>query len=300
MTNRTQAVVDVADDDEQDDDTPASGVMESLTRLDRDLKAAATTLTTREARYLVSLYYDIQEQRIRAAAQFRASQQQAEPNALIGWMQTNYRTLESDIKRAMDAYTDAQPLGRWAKSLVGIGPVLAGGLLAHVDVERSTSVSHLWSFAGYNPTSQWDKGQKRPWNAALKQVAWKCGQSFTITSTRKGSFYGPLFAARKAQEQERNEAGAFAEQAAAILRDKRIGEDTDAYAAYRQGKLPPAHLQARAERWTVKLFLSHYWEVAYRLRYQKDPPRPWVLEFGGHVDLIPVPNLALVWPATAG
>jgi len=58
------------------------------------------------------------------------------------------------------------------------------------------------------------------------------------------------------------------------------------------GKLPPAHIHARAKRWAVKIFLAHWHHVAYMIEYKKAPPKPYSLEHLGHVHMIEVPN----WP----
>lgn len=279
-----------------DDETTVSdaGAIMAIQRLTTDLRRAATTLAPHEVRWLVRLYYEMQEQRIRAASQMRTSEAAEEPNALVQWMLGNYATLENDIRRAMDAYSHSKITGQWLRSVVGIGPVLAAGLMAYVDIERTPSASHLWSFAGLNPTQSWTRGEKRPWNAQLKVLCWKCGQSFVKSSGNARSYYGPIYRTRKQQEQERNEAGVYADQACAALTAKRIGEETVARQFYVQGKLPPAHIQARAERYAVKLFLSHYWTVAYETYYGRSAPRPYPIEHGGHVDYIPPPNWPLI------
>ena len=133
--------------------------------------------------------------------------------------------------------------------------------------------------------------QKRPWNASLKVLCWKIGESFVKCSGREGDVYGHLYLERKAQEQARNAEGAYAAQAAAILASKRFRQETGAKAAYQAGQLPPGHLHARAKRWAVKLFLSHWHHVAYSEHYGRLPPKPYVLtEAGGHAHAITVPN----------
>jgi len=201
--------------------------------------------------------------------------------------------LERSIKNALDAYGSASPVGRWAKSIVGIGPVISAGLLAHIDITKAPTVGHIWRFAGLDPTVTWEKGQKRPWNASLKTLCWKIGESFVKVSTHEDDVYGHLYVERKVKEQARNDAGALADQAAAKLDKFRIGKTTDAYAAYAAGKLPPGHLHARAKRWAVKLFLAHYHAVAFRDRFGIDAPKPYILtREGGHAHEITVPN----WP----
>jgi len=65
--------------------------------------------------------------------------------------------------------------------------------------------------------------------------------------------------------------------------------------------LPPAHIVARARRWVEKIWLSHVHHVMYMDYYQKDPPKPYIIEYGDklyadgvnkHTTILKVPN----WP----
>ena len=150
---------------------------------------------------------------------------------------------------------------------------------------------NLYSFAGIPPDAECKKGHKRPWNAALKTLCWKIGESFVKVHNNEKDIYGKLYAQRKALEIERNERGEFADQAKAKLATTRIGKTTDAYKSYSVGKLPPAHIHARAKRWAVKIFLSHWWEVAYEAHYGEKPPfEPYPIAHLGHVHKIAVPG----------
>lgn len=203
-----------------------------ITRLSRDLRTAAATLSDTEARFLVDAYYLIQENRIRADAQVRAMSETGEPVAVLVWLGEQMRVLENQVKGALDKYSAAHPVGEWARSVVGIGPVIAAGLLAHIDITRAPTAGHIFSFAGLNPKAEWKKGEKRPWNAQLKTLCWKAGESFVKTQANPRAVYGPLYADRKEQEIAKNAAGEFAEQAAAVLEKKRIGKTTEAYKWY--------------------------------------------------------------------
>lgn len=296
--------------------------LEIVQRLSRDLRNAGATLRQTEARYLVDVYYSMQEQRIRADAQVKAAETAGEPNSLLVYSARQYRILEDNARKALAAYADASYIGRWSQTIVGIGPVLAAGLLAHIDMEpwlcaearlntsvkkcspdaphgpacrqgRLNVVSPIWRFAGLDPTVTWEKGKKRPWNADLKVLCWKIGKSFVFTSSRQGEFYGTVYRERKQVELENNERGVYAELAAHTLATKRYGEDTIARGWYEQGKLPPGHIDARAQRYAVKLFLSHWHHVAFETLFGEKPPRPYVIEHLGHQDYIAPPN----WPA---
>jgi len=267
--------------------------MEPLARLTRDLRNAAVTLTDREARYLVDLYYMVQEDRKRSGSQVR-SMGEDEPHQLLSWVFGSMETLEHDIQRALDRYGDATTQGLWAKSICGIGPVITAGLLANIDITKAPTVGHIWRFAGLDPTVKWEKGKKRPWNASLKVLCWKVGESFVKVSNNEKDVYGHIWAARKELEEQRNAAGDFRDQAAAVLAAKKIGHDTEAYKHYSQGLLPPAHIHARAKRYAVKLFLASLHEVWYFRQYGVLPPKPYALEHMGHVHWFMAPNADLV------
>lgn len=290
--------------------------VEPLIQLSRDLREAARTLSSDEVRFLVQTYYVMQGERIRASQRVERLAERQAPHSTLDWLLDQFARLERNIRATLAAYTANHVVGAWSQSLVGIGPVLSAGLLAYIDIERAPTVGHIWRFAGLDPTVTWKKGEPRPWNAGLKTLCYKIGESFVKTANREGSFYGPLYMQRKALEIERNLSGAHAEQAKAILRRRKFKDSTDAkiwmqgrltveaarmyYAApakTREGlarqlagrpgsgvrMLPPAHIHARARRWVVKRFLADWHCVAYWVRFHELPPKPWVIEHGGHV-----------------
>lgn len=265
---------------------------EPLERVRRDIRQAAALLSLQEVRYLVDSYYEVQQYRIASANQTRALDASEEPISLLSWTGGAFVRIEEEIRKGLDVFSLKEPsgVGAWARSIVGIGPVLAAGLLAHIDIERAPTVGHIWSFAGLNPTAIWEKGQKRPWNARLKVICWKIGESFVKVSGNSRDVYGQLYKSRKEYEIRRNEAGELADQAASMLERKRIGKDTDAYKNYSIGKLPPAHIHARAQRFAVKQFLADYHHVSYELKYGTLPPFPYPLAHLGHTHLRGVPN----------
>lgn len=333
--------------------TTTRAVSDLTTVIDKQTKAIraiAKSMPPDAARILVDSYYDSQEDRKRSANQTRAADETEKPHQVVMWLVKQHRAIESRIKIMLDAFSEAQPLGAWARKNRGIGPILASGLLAHIDITKCKSGSSVWAFAGLDPNVFWegkDKTSKelqriigehiprsytatvadvalacdhfrrrrdtinkhattkagnitwtslvtalarKPWNGALKTLAWKIGESFVKVSGHDDSFYGSLYAQYKAAEVACNTRGEFAKQAEDKLRRFNIGTATEAYKSYSTGKLPAAHLHARAKRRVVKLFLSHYFEVGYELLHRKPAPRPWAIDQGGHVDYIPPPN----------
>lgn len=259
---------------------------EPINKLKADLRKACGMMSPAEARYLVDLYYQIQDNRIRAANQVRHTE---EPTAVVSWVFENMRIVERNIKSALDAYSMGNQLGEWARSIHGVGPVIAAGLLAHIDLKIATNPSKIWRFAGLDPTVKWEKKSKRPWNARLKVLCWKLGDSFKKHAASEKCFYGHFYRRRKVWEVDQNDAGRNKAQADAALASKRI-TDPATLEIYRAGRLPAGRLDLRAMRWAVKIFLSHYHHVGHDLTHRQCPQRPWIISIGGHQDYIEVPN----------
>ena len=262
-----------------------------IQRLTRDLAKAASTLSDVEARFLVDAYYAMQDARIRADGQIRSMEKmdKPEPHEVLTWLSQQNQTLENQVKRALEKYVEAHPVGEWLISVFGIGPVISAGLLAHIDIRKAPTYGHIHRFAGFDPTTKWEKGKKRPWNASLKVICWKAGESFVkfhnAVDEDTGEykcFYGQLWKAEKERLIKRNEAGEFAAAAAQILTEKKFSKDTEAYGHYTSGKLPPAQIHARARRYAVKIFLSHLHHEMYVRILGEEPPVPYPIAVMGH------------------
>lgn len=134
-----------------------------------------------------------------------------------------------------------------------------------------------------------------PWNQELKEILFRVGAMFRRGGRGLGlqiSPYRSIYEWRKEYEVRRNEAGDYAEQAAYKLESRSFKRDTIARRCYEEGKLPPAHLDARARRFTVKIFLVHLHQVMFYERYGKMPDKPYVLEILGKDMEISCPR----WP----
>ena len=132
---------------------------------------------------------------------------------------------------------------------------------------------------------------KRPWNSDLKTLCWKISDSFVKFQNHENDIYGKRYVERKAYETAKNEAGEYSERAARELQKKNI-KNRELRTLLESGKLPPGQLHMSAKRWTVKLFLAHYHHVAYESHFGTPPPKPYILDRGGHTHFIAPPN----WP----
>ena len=267
-------------------------------KLNKEIKENASTLTDDEARYLVDTYYQMRDSRIATNNQLRSAEAGSDTfvaeNSALCYIASSFETLENNIKLLLKAYAESKPIGRWLLSITGIGPVIAAGLMAHIDIKKVQTAGQIQAYAGLDPTKSWDKGQKRPWNAKLKVLCWKAGQSFVKVSNNEKDVYGKIYKERKAYEMAKNENGDYAEQAAHKLATTKIGKDTDAYKWYSEGKLPPAHIQQRAERYAVKIFLSHLFTAWYEIELGVPAPKPYAEAILNHAHIIAPPNFESV------
>lgn len=261
------------------------GDTRTLRALSRELRAEAPTLGDAEVRFLVDAYYQMQDDRKRSDMRARFLEKDGEPNAFMRLLTGESEALEKLAKSALDAYTNNHPMGSWMREIHGIGPVISAGLLAHIDIHKCPTVGHIWQFAGLAGSGQrpWQRGEKRPWNARLKMLCWKASDSFVKFHGDEKCFYGHLYAERKVLEVERNETGAFAELAAAKLKDKPTHKEVS---YWKQGKLSPGHVDARARRYAVKLFLAHLHGEWYRRVVGAEPPLPYPIAHLGHAHVI--------------
>jgi len=149
---------------------------------------------------------------------------------------------------------------QYLSKINGIGPILAAGLIGYIeDIERFETVSKLWAYAGLHVVGgkapRRRRGQKINWNPKLRVLCWKIGESFV--KMRGGGGYRDLYEKHREQYETR--------------------EDLK--------KEPKGRRYAMAKRKTVKLFLSHLWEVWRRLE-GLPIRRTYVEEKLGHKDII--------------
>lgn len=265
--------------------------LEAVSRLTKDVRAAGTEIGREEARELVDLYYRLQGERIALNNQSRALKEADRPSLVVDFFGDNIGSLERQMVSVLDKFSTSTQVGTWSRDQKGIGPVIAAGFMAHIDIEKAPTVGHIWRFAGLDPTVKWEKGHKRPWNADLKVLCWKAGDSFVKLQRFEDAFYSQMYAERKAFEIERDLKGGNAETAAKTLLEKKF-KDKATKEIYESGHLPPGRLDLRARRWAVKLFLSHWHHVAYVERYNELPPKPYILtQDAGHAHYIAPPGL---------
>ena len=263
-----------------------------LKKLKIDVKRSAIYLSDDQARFLVDLYYQIQRYRITANNQCRTldSVPENEPHELLSLFADNFAVMERNIKSCLEVYAASKPIGKWMLSICGIGPVITAGIMANVDISKVSTAGAIQRYAGLDPTlPKPKKGEKRKYNARLKVLCWKIGESFLKTCNRDDDFYGKYFKIRMDYETRKDAAGDYAEQAKKIPEEKNFTKK-DVEKIYLDGHLPKSHIISRSKRYAVKLFLSHLFTVWYELDRGFEPPKPFPIAILGHTHEIKVPN----------
>lgn len=337
-----------------------------ISKMDKKVKSSFIEIPSiEEARFLYDIYYQAQSKRIIAQNQLRSLNQKKDSEiddneqksgsknrTFLEWYFYNSRLMETEISKAIEAFSDSCYLSNWAKQIIGIGPIFATCIAANLKIDddaaygpnHQMSAGNWWSFCGLNDNKRpwlgkaksakivqdlieenngiiddelvirlstitgwnmrfyeeakrengtWNKDKlisisaKIPYNKKLKTICYNIGKSFMFNSKNDDSLYGKIYRERKQYEQQLNEQGAYADQAAEILKNYNYKKNTVAYKYYSKGQLPPAHIDARARRYAVKLFISHCFEAAYYNKYGKPAPMPYVIAYQGHKDYIP-------------
>jgi hypothetical protein len=299
----------------------------AVRRLGRELRIAAGKMGDVQARYLVSTYYDMQHDRIRADAQMRSQADDEPGNPVLAWLGTSFEVLEEGIKAALDQYTQKHPMGAWMREIYGIGPVISAGILAHIYMGMWCAVCHGRSEDDckyrQSAKSKYKRNGKKPpkhvfqpiiscptvghiWQyagwAGDGQIPWEKNQlrpfnaQFKSLCWKAGQSFMKFnkrpecYYGRLYKEQKTKYQKMNSDgkyRERALGLAKKVGKETEAYGWYSSGVLSPGHIDAMSRRWAVKLFLAHLHVEWFTQTFGYPPPAPYPMEHLGHAHVIP-------------
>ena len=141
--------------------------------MDKKTKHSVVEIPSKaEARFLEDNYYQQQQKRIVLENQLRALRQGfdndiedskgSENKSFLEWYLYNTAKMEDQIKKALEIFSDSNYLSKWAKSVKGIGPVIATCLVANLEIKENPDGStdmhagSWWDYCGLNDNN-------RPW-----------------------------------------------------------------------------------------------------------------------------------------
>ena len=256
-----------------------------MTTFDR-IQSISSNIDKETANALAKAYWEIRNQRLTLEV-FRSNliDHTTSDDELLAHFQKVILEVEKSIDPTLESYSKNTTVGRWALAQLGIGPVTTARLLSHIDIDRSRTPEHLWSYAGLAPKQS---GKVRTsYNNSLKEVCIDLGKNFVKYSSRDKSFYGNLYLDERKRRIKLNEQGEYADLAQEALANPNIKDKTweADKLVYETGKIPQDRIDAQAQRYAVKIFLAHWHAVAYRESFG-------VEYVSHHKNLIPVPE----WP----
>lgn len=250
---------------------------------------------TEEIKATVSQYYSIQSQRIALNNQVKAAQKAGAECTMLEHYCNQFMVTEKNIKIYLDTFTDNHPVCEWMKSITGIGPVIAAGIISYFDITKAKTTGAFLRYIGWDgETPRRKRGEKLTYNPKARTLCWKLGNSFRMRYMDPSCYYGKLYEAKKAYYKEKNDNLEYAERAKIILSEYNYSDGTSSKEAYLAGKLPDAQIDAMAIRFCIKIFLSHLFDVWYMWEYGEYPPVPYAKAHLGHVHIDAVPNWEII------
>ncbi len=120
----------------------------------KDLRYSAVDMSVREAQYLVKEALSWKGLRQAAKNHQRILEKYHESHEAVKFVMNSTRVLGRNITNFLDIWTDNFPAAKWVKSLRGLGPLIAGGLAAYIDIEKAQKPSSVWKYAGFTPNSK--------------------------------------------------------------------------------------------------------------------------------------------------
>ncbi len=194
-------------------------------------------------------------ERLRVSTQIRQShlklqsRQDPETDALL----VELVKLEEFIDGRVATLVKGHPAYPWFHRVKGIGNENIAKVIGLVDIERATTISGLWKFAGFavedGHAPKKTKGEKLSYNSRLRSMSWRLGGSLL---KGKGCFYDYYLAQKERYTQRFQNQGYAIVPAAQLPKVDGKKQETDKF-------ISEGHIHNMALRKTIKLFLSCLW-----------------------------------------
>jgi len=228
----------------------------------------------------IATYYDIQK--VRVSTEHRIRQKGLD---LEDWLE-DMRYLEKEMKERIEAEVEAEAVWQeWLSHVKGIGPVMAGGLIAAFGYcENYENPAKMYTKAGLHVVDgkapRRRAGVKGGWNPGVRALTWKISRQLIMAR----GVYARVYDLFKKEEMDRN---VPREVSITEAMGDLLAEDYGPFKAGTKVKevnfpriakwiksqgidkvrvvLSPLHIHNRARRKLAKHFLAHYWQVAREL-----------------------------------
>lgn len=197
------------------------------------------------ALFLSKLHSVIQRQRVRCVVRCAHLKRNGKEDKFTVEVGSKFQTLEKYIAKEIQKSIEGKKVWEnWGKHVKGLGAFSMGKLLGFIDIEKDTTVSKLWRYAGFNPGEKREAGEKLHFNMKLKSLCWRIAGNLLKA---KGKYY-LYYLQQKTTYQKR-----FGDEGKNIIPAHKGKE--------KEGEIYEGHIHLMALRKMIKLFLSHLWAV---------------------------------------
>lgn len=189
------------------------------------------------------------------------------------------KDLEDYIDGRIADLLKAHPAYPWFSKVKGIGKENIGKVVGQVDIERATTISALWKFAGFSVENgkapKRAKGEKLSYNSQLRSMCWRLGSSLLRA---RGKFYNYYLAQKDAYIQRYENQGRTIVPATALPKVDGKKKETDSV-------ISEGHVHNQALRKMIKLFLACLW-LTWREAEGLPVTKPYAIDKLGHNSFI--------------
>lgn len=172
------------------EDSPRGVGMKKLKKLSTKSAEPVPDLqiTRAELRFLVETYLAVQQHRVKAKNRLKGiTRAWAVPATIIqehsDWVDERMLRAEHELQTKIEALLKHMPIWtEWLQNVRGVGPILAGGLIAWIDPMKFDTVSKVWRFAGLavvdGAAEHYKAGEPAHFVRSLRTHCWKLATSF--------------------------------------------------------------------------------------------------------------------------
>jgi len=187
-------------------------------------------------------------------------------------VQKNAEKFEKEYEKLMKEFVESEPIYiEFLSKIKGISGILSANLIKEFGYcENAPYISSLWKFTGMHVKDEKapvrKRGEKLEFNARLRTMVWKIGDSFVKQRT---PFYRKIYDKEKKKQIKLMEGvlnKLTKEQEKELKKIKKREEKREFFNKFNP-KAPVSLMNAdlRARRKMVKIFLAHYWQAGKEL-----------------------------------
>lgn len=203
---------------------------------------------------LTKTLYFVQNERVAAQVRILHLAKKKKKCELTNQILERELAFETWLNMELKTRIQKHPAYSWFSQVKGVGDLNIGKLIGYIDIEKATTISKLWRYAGFGLNSDGKaefrkKGEKLHYNKTLKSMCWRLAKSLIRA---KGPYY-KYYREKKKKIQER-----LTRQGFEIIPSKELPTEKGKHIE-KDGFFGLGHVDMMAQRKMVKLFLSHLW-----------------------------------------